>query len=200
MQRREIYTIGHSTHEIGYFIDLLKTHGVNCVVDVRTLAFSRFNPQYNKEKLSASLRDAGITYIHMPEEFGARHTDPSLLTNGHVDFEKVRKTESFKHGIERLHHGVNKGFVIALMCAEADPLDCHRFSLISVALKNDFEVLHILKDNTIITNLDLEHQLLKKFKKKMLTSDLFQSVHTHLERVAVAYKLQNEEIGYTPAS
>lgn len=197
MTRKLIYTVGHSTHEINYFINLLKTHGVNCVVDVRTLAFSRFNPQYTKSNLSVSLKDAGITYIHMPEEFGARHTDPSLLTTGRVDFNKVRKSEAFKKGIERLTHGVNKGFTIALMCAEADPLECHRFSLISVALKEDFEIYHILKDNSVLTNLELEQELLKKYKKKLLTSDLFQSAHTYEERVNAAYKLQNDEIGYS---
>jgi uncharacterized protein (DUF488 family) len=197
MTARKIYTVGHSTHEIGYFINLLKTHGVNCVVDVRTLAASRFNPQYNKNRLSASLKDNGITYIHMPEEFGARHTDPLLLTNGRVDFDKVRRSAAFNRGVERLRHGMNKGFVIALMCAEADPLECHRFSMISAALKDEFEILHILKDNSVVTNLELEQELLKKFKKKLLTSDLFQSAHTYEERVRAALKLQNDEIGYS---
>ena len=200
MQRHVIYTIGHSTHEIGHFINLLKTHEINCVVDVRTLAASRFNPQYNKSNLSASLKDQGITYIHMPEEFGARHSDPSMLTNGRVDFDKVRKSAVFNKGVERLKHGVNKGFTIALMCAEADPLECHRFSLISVALKDDFEIYHILKDNSVLTNLELEQELLKKHKKKLLTSDLFQSAHTYEERVNAAHKLQNDEIGYSTES
>ena len=197
MAPKRLYTIGHSTHEINYFIDLLRTYGVNCVVDVRTLAASRFNPQYNKSALSASLRDNKITYIHMPAEFGARHTDPSLLTNGRVDFDKVRSSESFMKGVERLRHGVNKGFTIALMCAEADPLECHRFSMISVALKDEFDIVHILKDKSSITQLDLEGELLKKYKKKLLTSDLFQSAHTYTERLKAAFKLANEEIGYS---
>jgi uncharacterized protein (DUF488 family) len=197
MTPKRLYTIGHSTHEINYFIDLLKTYGVNCVVDVRTLAASRFNPQYNKSALSVSLRDNKITYIHMPVEFGARHTDPSLITNGRVDFNKVRNSNSFRKGVERLRHGVNKGFTIALMCAEADPLECHRFSMISVALKDEFDIVHILKDKTSITQHDLEGALLKKYKKKLLTSDLFQSAHTYDERLRAAYKLQNDEIGYS---
>jgi hypothetical protein len=118
----------------------------------------------------------------MPEEFGARHANPTSLAKG----------------LERLRHGANKGFTIALVCAEADPLECHRFSVISVVVKNEFEVLHILKDKSIITNIDLESELLKKFKRKILTSDMFQQVHTHQERLAAAYKLQNEEIGYSP--
>ena len=197
MTPKRLYTVGHSTHEINYFIDLLKAYGVNCVVDVRTLAASRFNPQYNKSALSASLRDNKITYIHMPEEFGARHTNPLLLTNGRVDFDKVRKSDSFRKGADRIRHGVNKGFTIALMCAEADPLECHRFSLISVALKDEFEITHILKDKASITQLDLEGELLKKYKKKLLTSDLFQSAHTYGERLKAAFKLANDEIGYS---
>lgn len=197
MAAKTLFTIGHSTHEINYFVDLLKAYDVNCVVDVRTLAASRFNPQYNKSALSASLRDNKITYIHMPEEFGARHTDPSLLTNGRVDFDKVRKSESFKKGVERIRHGVNKGFTIALMCAEAEPLECHRFSMISVALKDEFDIVHILKDKSSITQLDLEGELLKKYKKKLLTSDLFQSAHTYGERLKAAFRLANDEIGYS---
>lgn len=200
MTPKRLYTIGHSTHEINYFLDLLGAYNINCVVDVRTLAASRFNPQYNKSALSESLRDKKITYLHMPEEFGARHTDPSLLTNGRVDFDKVRKSENFKKGVERIRHGVNKGFTIALMCAEADPLECHRFSLISAGLKDEFDIIHILKDKSSITQLDLEGELLKKYKKKLLTSDLFQSAHTYDERLKAAYRLQNDEIGYSSGS
>lgn len=196
MEKRILYTIGHSTHEIDYFIELLKTYSVNCIVDVRTLAASRFNPQYNKSKLSESLRDHKITYLHMPGEFGARHTDPTLLTNGRVDFLKVQNSESFRKGVERLKHGVSKGFTISLMCAEADPLVCHRFSMISAAIKYDFEIIHILKDKSSITQLELEQELLRKYKKKLLTSDLFQDAHTYEERVRAAYKLQNDEIGF----
>jgi uncharacterized protein (DUF488 family) len=195
----KIYTVGHSKHEIGYFIDLLKTHGVNCVVDVRSVAASRFNPQYNKNKLAVSLKDAGITYLHMPDEFGARQTAPDVLTNGQVDFQKVRKSRKFRSGVERLKEGIKKGYQIALMCAEADPLECHRFSMISVDLKsNGFDITHILKDAATIKNADLEQELLKKYKKKILTSGLFSSVTTLDERLTAAYQLTNRDIGYSP--
>jgi uncharacterized protein (DUF488 family) len=193
-----IYTIGHSKHGIGHFIDLLKTRSINCVVDVRSVAASRFNPQYNKNKLSASLKEADITYLHMPDEFGARQTSPEVLTNGKADFQKVRKSPKFRSGVERLKEGVKKGFTIALMCAEADPLECHRFSMISVDLKkNGFDIIHILKDARTITNTELEQELLKKYKKKILTSTLFSSITTLDERLAVAYQLQNNDIAYS---
>src|SRR5687768_17775586 len=111
MTKPIIYTIGHSTHPIDYFLQLLKHHGVNCVVDVRSVPASRFNPQFNKKTLASSLVANGIEYIHFGEAFGARQTDPLLLDNeGRVDFEKIRGTEKFNNGISRLWKGTNDGY------------------------------------------------------------------------------------------
>ena len=150
MDRPVIYTIGHSTHPIEVFLDLLKTFSFNCLIDVRSVAASSYNPQYNKEPLSNFLKTNGITYMHFAEEFGARHTDPDLLDDeGKVNFELVRKSWNFKNGVERIWQGIDKGFTIALMCSEGEPFDCHRFSMVSIALEKDgFEVKHILKDKT----------------------------------------------------
>ena len=114
MVKPVIYTIGHSTHPIAYFIELLKCYNVNCVVDVRSLAASRFNPQYNKKSLATSLNSQRIEYLHFGEEFGARQIDPSLLDEeGRVDFEKIRNSEKFTRGIERLTKRLREGYSIA---------------------------------------------------------------------------------------
>jgi uncharacterized protein (DUF488 family) len=87
MDKPIIYTVGHSTHPLNYFLSLLQEYGINCLVDVRSVAASRYNPQYNKEPLSNFLKNNGIVYMHLPEEFGARHSDPDLLDEkGKVDF------------------------------------------------------------------------------------------------------------------
>ena len=100
MNKPVIYTIGHSTHPIDYFLGLLQNFSVNCVIDVRTVAASAYNPQYNQEPLSIFLKQNGINYLHFADEFGARQTDPDLLDeDGKVDFEKVRKTWNFKNGV-----------------------------------------------------------------------------------------------------
>lgn len=199
--KKRLFTIGHSNHEFSWFLELLNEHRINCVVDVRSVAASRFNPQYNKKALFESLKGNGIEYVHMPEEFGARRTDRGVLTNNRVDFKKVRATSQFLSGVERLNEGLKKGFKIALMCAEADPLECHRFSMISYDLKDKgFEILHILKDKSVITNQDLELQLVNKYKKKLLTSNLFQSAMTFEERLDTAYTLHNGDIGYVAES
>jgi uncharacterized protein (DUF488 family) len=167
-------------------------------VDVRSIAASRYNPQYNQKQLSDFLNIYHITYLHFAEEFGARQTSPEALDkNGRVDFEKVRRLPAFQHGIERLRQGAARGFVIALMCAESDPLDCHRFAMITPALVEDgFEVRHILKDKTLLTNRALEDRLLKKYEKKLPKPDVFHNEVSREEKLRVAFRMRNDEMGW----
>lgn len=199
MNKPIVYTIGHSTHPAEKFLDLLKTFGVNCVIDVRSLPASRFNPQYNKAALNTFLNTNSIKYLHFGEEFGARQTDSSVLDeDGKVDFELVRRSVSFKKGIERLKEET-KDHTVALMCSESEPLDCHRFSMISVALQeNGFDIQHILKDKTLRSNVELEEQLLKKYESKFPLPDIFHPDITIGEKLKMAYRLKNKEIGFSP--
>ena len=198
MNKPVIYTIGHSTHPIAYFLELLKTHHVNCVVDVRSMPASRFNPQYNKKSLTKSLNNHGIAYLHFGEEFGARQTDPALLDNeGRVDFEKMRASAKFQQGIARLQKGCVSGYTIALMCSEAEPLHCHRFSMISFAL-TEFDVRHILKDKSLIEQVALEDQMLKVYTKKLQPTIFHRAERP--EKLAEAYKILSLEVAYSPAA
>jgi uncharacterized protein (DUF488 family) len=199
MNKPTIFTIGHSSHPIEAFLDLLKSFSVSCLIDVRSVAASSYNPQYNKEPLMNILKSNKIAYLHFAEEFGARHTDPDLLDDeGKVDFEKVRKSWPFKNGVERLWQGIEKGFTIALMCSEGEPFECHRFSMISVALEKDgFDVQHILKDKSTKTNAQLEGQLLKKYEKKIPQPDMFNPNISKDDQLKVAYRLHNKDIGYS---
>ena len=91
MKKQTIYTVGHSNHLPEYFLELLKEHSINMLIDVRSVAASSYNPQFNKELLSNYLKKNGIKYMHFAKEFGARHSEPELLDeDGKVDFEKVR--------------------------------------------------------------------------------------------------------------
>jgi uncharacterized protein (DUF488 family) len=191
-----IYTVGHSVHKADYFLELLRAHKVNSIIDVRSIAASRFNPQFIKSRLSAFLEANGIRYFHLHEEFGARQKKLELLDEiGRVDFEKMRASNEFRSGIQFLKGEIALGFIPALMCAEADPLECHRFSMISVALKNDFRVRHILKDKSVVENEDLEKALLKKFRKKLTASSLFEETNGN-EQLEIAFRLMNDRIGY----
>jgi len=193
MDKPVIYTVGHSTHPPNYFLSLLREYNIDCVVDVRSLAASSYNPQYNEEPLSNFLKNNGIIYMHLPEEFGARHSDPDLLDEkGKVDFVKVRKSRRFKNGVDRLLSGIDKGYKIALMCSESDPFDCHRFSMITVALQQaGFEVLHIMKDKTLKSTSDLEQLLLKRYASLLPKRDMFQPDVTVEDQLNVAYRLRN---------
>ena len=198
MKKPIIYTVGHSTHPIEYFITLLKQHGVNCIVDVRSLAASRFNPQYNKKSLNASLEQHEIKYFHFAEPFGARQTDPDFLNEtGQVDFKKIRASDKFGKGIMSLKELARQGNIISLMCAEGEPLDCHRFLMISPAL-TDFEVKHILKENRVVTQSQLEEKLLKSYSKKKAVPDMFHKGGTVQKELDDAYEFCSKKIAYSP--
>lgn len=194
-----IYTIGHSNHNIDYFKELLDTYNIDCLIDVRSMPASAYNPQFNKESLNNYLKLYQINYLHFGEEFGARHTEIDLLDDfGKVDFDKVRKTEKFLSGVNRLKIGLSKGFKIALMCSEAEPFDCHRFSMISYYLvRNGFDVNHILKDKSLIDNSELEKRLLRKYEKAIPKPTLFDSkVLSLIDQLNLAYRLRNMEVAY----
>ncbi len=159
-----VYTVGHSNHPIEDFLKLLKTHGISCVADVRSIPASRYNPQFNEHDLASFLKQRGIEYIYLGTEFGARQTGPDVLNeDGKVDFKKVQGSPQFKRGVKRIKDGISKGFKIALMCSEANPLDCHRFSMISGYMEDTgIQVRHILKDGALKSQKELEEENLIK--------------------------------------
>ena len=160
---KHIYTIGHSNHTIGELIRILKLFSIDVVVDVRSIPKSEYNPHFNIENIEKKLSLAQIRYLHFGKEFGAKRDEAEAYTNGMVDFEKVKKLPNFLHGVQRISDGLDKNFIITLMCSEKDPLDCHRFSLISKALYEmlQIDIKHILSDGSVINHLDLIKEMLK---------------------------------------
>ena len=144
-----IYTIGHSNQPIERFLSLLRGAGIDAVADVRSTPYSRFNPQFNRETLRKALADAHIHYVFLGEELGARSKDPSCWENGRVSYAKLAASQSFRRGLERLLAGMRE-HRIALMCAEREPLDCHRTILVARELERaGVPVAHILYDGTL---------------------------------------------------
>jgi uncharacterized protein (DUF488 family) len=188
-----IHTIGHSIYEVDDFIKLLQNNNINTIVDVRSTPYSKFASQYNKDSIKQYLKENKICYIFMGELLGARHEDKNLLfDNGKVDFKKVQEIKSFQDGIARLEKGITKGYNISLMCSEKEAFDCHRFGLISEFLsKKDINVQHIYPDK-IVSQKQLEQQLLKKYDKQIDYLGLENS-KTPLEQ---AYELRNQDIAY----
>jgi uncharacterized protein (DUF488 family) len=196
MEGKIIYTVGHSTHPAAYFLELLKSYGVDCLVDVRSMAASRFNPQYNKKSLAEFLNKHNIEYHHMPDEFGARQTDPEILSNGKVDFEKVRNSGAFKNGLKKLQELSDAGKSVALMCSESEPLSCHRFVMICPVIKKQYQVWHILKDKNLKSNAELEDELIESYFGKR-GADLFEGTLSREEQLEKILKQKNKEMGYS---
>lgn len=187
-----IFTVGHSTHEIGKFIGLLKMHDITAICDVRSSPYSRFNPQYNREVLNRSLQDAGIKYVFLGEELGARSKDPSCYRNGRVQYNLLAKTELFQNGIKRIRHGLEKGYKMALVCAEKDPLDCHRTVLVARNLDREgFSIFHILSDGSLETQKEATARLVRQFNLNQ--HDMFSEIK---DEEAEAFQQQEEKIAY----
>ncbi|MFQ3597146.1 MAG: DUF488 domain-containing protein [Chloroherpetonaceae bacterium] len=194
-----LFTIGHSTHRVEVFVERLHAYQITCLIDVRSSPYSRICPQFNKPVLSKILQAEQILYAHMPDELGARRTEKAFLdADGKVDFEKVRNSTLFKRGVERVKNGLVQGFQIGLMCAEANPMDCHRFSLIARGFSDaGVEVQHILKDGSLISNELLEEDLLAMYRSKLPTETLFSPAPTREELLSIAYKLRNKDVAFS---
>jgi uncharacterized protein (DUF488 family) len=186
-----VFTIGHSNLEFRKFVALLKQHGIQAVADVRSAPYSQFNPQYNREPLRHGLREHGISYVFLGEELGARRSEQECYVNGRADYALIAQTPAFARGVDRITQGAGK-MRVAMMCAEKDPLDCHRCILVTPRLRErGIEVRHILSDGTLESHEQAESRLAQLFD--LPERELFRSSG---EIVAEAYRLQGEKIAY----
>ena len=185
-----IYTIGHSNHSAWRFIDLLQGAGIDCVADVRSTPFSRRNPQFSQKALTASLKDAGIEYWFLGDALGARPKDTDCYEDGKASYARIAATAAFQ---EAIHAVIDESHAkcIALMCAEKEPLDCHRTILVGRALVlRDTELAHIHADGRIEPHVELEERLLHLAKEKV---DLLNGRDAAL---AQAYDKQGRRMAY----
>lgn len=188
-----IYTIGHSNHQIKNFISLLKKYGITAIADVRSSPFSRHNPQFNKDALESALKQEKIAYVFIGEELGARPNDPSCYDNGSANFIKIAERSKFKQGIERLIKGMEK-YRIAILCAEKEPLDCHRTILVCRHLRKfELTIQHILFNGRVEDHKDMEHRLVKVLGLEPM---LFDTSHTEADRIEEAYNQRARDIAY----
>lgn len=187
-----IYSVGHSNHPIERFLGLLLPQGITVVADVRSTPYSRFNPQFRREKLQAALGEVGIQYVFLGEELGARSQDPDCYDSaGRVSYAKLARTALFRKGIERLRTDMT-GHRISLMCAEREPLECHRTILVARELAREgIAVSHILADGSLETHERAVQRLVASLK--LTDTDLFSDSTARIEQ---AYDAQAERIAY----
>jgi uncharacterized protein (DUF488 family) len=187
----EIFTVGHSIHSIEKFLNILLLNKIEVVADVRSSPFSKFSPQFNRVVLQDSLKAAGVRYVFLGKELGARSEDPTCYVADKVQYDRLAKTTLFQSGLNRIVEGA-KTYRIAMMCAEKDPLDCHRTILVARELvKRGLSITHILESGATESNTDSISRLITSLG--MSLGDMFISNDEIIEQ---AYNRQADRIAY----
>lgn len=187
-----LFTIGHSDHEMSEFVSLLARHGVNAIADVRSQPYSRFHGQFNRDTLAELLKRAGIQYVFLGRELGARRSERESYRGKQARYDLISQLPAFRDGLERLRRGLAT-HRIALLCAEKDPITCHRTVLVCRHLRSDPIIIqHILEDGSIETTEQVEARLIEAVG--LPPTHLFKG---RSELIEQAYDLQAERIAYT---
>ena len=155
-----LFTIGHSNRPLAAFFDLLRENHVTAVADVRSSPYSRWCPHFNREALQRSLKEVHTEYVFLGEELGARREEPECYRNDVADYELIAKTPAFARGLQRVRRDAETDRV-ALLCAEKDPLTCHRTILVCRHLRDDFNIEHIVESGRSESQEAAETRLLK---------------------------------------
>ena len=196
-----LFSVGHSNQELAQFTALLRGAGVNAVADVRTSPYSRRMPWFNREALKPELTQIGIAYVYLGDLLGGRPHERDLYdAAGCADYERVRTMAYFRRGLERLMRGMER-HVVAMMCCEDDPLDCHRGLMITPAVKEEgLSPLHLRKDGSVETTEAMERRLLRETGlAAQVENPLFGPLLTDDDRrevLAEAYRLMGRRKGF----
>ncbi|HEX4228672.1 MAG TPA: DUF488 domain-containing protein [Bryobacteraceae bacterium] len=190
-----VFTIGHSTHQPADFLALLMQHKITAVCDVRSKPYSRLNPQFNREALRQTLTSNGIVYVFLGKELGAQSDDLSNYEDGKVQYDRLAKTELFQQGIQRVQEGM-KQYRVAIMCAEKEPLECHRTILVARQLTSlGIGIQHIHATGELESHADALDRLRRLWR--LPEADLFRGYE---EILADACRRQEERIAYESTS
>lgn len=186
-----VLTIGHSNHAWEAFEALLRGAGVTALADVRTSPWSRHTPQFSKTALAERLRQAGIAYVYLGDALGGRPDKPSLFRDGSADYERMAAEPVFHEGLDRVCKGAETHRIV-LMCAEKNPLDCHRCLLVGRRLaERGVQVAHILADGQIEPHAVTETKLLVAMGLDQ--EDIFEGRAERLDR---AYRQRGQRVAF----
>jgi len=193
MKNTELYSIGYATKPLAVFLAQLKQYAITAVADVRSVPYSKAFFDYHQDAIKQTLLNNNIRYVFLGEELGPRSKDSNHYDSSQqVQFDLLSQSKLFKRGIDRLKHGMQRHWVIALMCAEKDPIDCHRSLLIGRALQDslDIDLQHIKHNGELESQTTLNIRLTKVHNTE---SDLFCSPQ---EKIELAYQAQNRLKAY----
>ncbi|NUQ61532.1 MAG: DUF488 domain-containing protein [Pirellulales bacterium] len=160
-ERPTICTIGHSTHALDEFLALLDRHGITAVADVRWQPYG-WQEHFNRENLAAALKSAEIEYVFLGQQLGARREERECYENGVAVYARIAKLPAFQEGLARLRRGAEK-YRLAILCAEKEPLDCHRTILVCRHLRQSgLPIRHILADGPLEDHDQTEKRLVRQ--------------------------------------
>ncbi len=190
---KELYTIGHSNHSFANFLELLKRHNINALCDVRSHPYSKSHPHFNYKVLQQELPKNNLAYVFLGNELGGRTNDVTCYNpEGQIQYDRLAHTPLFQAGLQRLQKGIERSYKIALMCAEKEPLFCHRMVLIGRQLRStELTIKHILEDGRIETQPEAEQRLIHLLN--LPAPDLITDVEQLIE---VSYRTQSQTIAY----
>ena len=194
-----VYTIGYTSFDIQKFVEVLRKYKITCLIDVRSTPKSSYYKDFDDSNLLPLLKNNGILYRNYKEEFGARQDNKDFYNSkGFLDFEVFAKSQQFNDGIDKIKKAQDMGYVVCLMCAEKDPINCHRTILIARNLdKKGFEVKHILATEETCEQKEIDSRLLEKYCPHRSQISLFNENNlSDEESLEKAYRLKNEEIGF----
>jgi uncharacterized protein (DUF488 family) len=184
----DLLTIGHSNLPADRFMALLTSAGVTAVADVRSVPFSRWCPWFSGKALAERLAGKRIAYIALGDALGGRPRDPKLYRDGVADYEAMAARPEFVAGLARVVNEI-AGQRLCLMCAEREPLDCHRCLLVGRALtERGLALGHIRSDGAIEPHAATEDRLLALAGGEV---DLFRD---RAERLAHAYRRRAQAV------
>ena len=186
-----LFTIGYASFSIKDFIRILKSHEITALVDVRSAPYSKYKPEFKKDNLNKVLADNNISYIFSGTYVGARVEDPECYIDGNLNYGLLKETKNYQIGITHILNGM-KDYRITLMCAEKDPVNCHRTFLVCRTLRSyPIKILHILGDGSLEDHNVTEGRLLKLHGLDQV--DIFRS---EKERVEEVYDRMCEKITF----
>jgi uncharacterized protein (DUF488 family) len=195
--RNTLYTVGHSNHDIDRFLEILAKASITLVADVRSMPYSVWLPQYNRETLEQTLHQHSIKYVFLGDELGGRPRDEALYDDNRVNYGRVRRTQAFQKGIDRIRDALRHE-VVALLCAEEDPIVCHRGLMVAPELVNcGIFPTHLRGDGSVESTAEFESRLLSETKVGAgMLDGLFAEAVSRAERqqlLADAYRAQAQK-------